>query len=138
MSSSSLSATFSGVLWPLEGMPGWLRYISYCLPSTLPAEAMRGVMGRGKVSSVITIKISGDYTTIFLALIFTQGSLLLYLSMWATVVSYLSVIMSVKPAPKLSSPMLYWLKNIYIYSIVKTFWFLYPPIIMQVGGWNMK
>ncbi len=38
-----------GVLWPLEGMPEWLRYISYSLPSTFPAEAMRAIMGRGKL-----------------------------------------------------------------------------------------
>ena len=37
----------AGVIWPLEGMPVFLRYISYCLPTTTPAESMRAIMGRG-------------------------------------------------------------------------------------------
>ncbi|KAL5460126.1 hypothetical protein EMCRGX_G033553 [Ephydatia muelleri] len=37
----------SGVMWPLEGMPLALRYISYVLPTTYAAEAMRSIMGRG-------------------------------------------------------------------------------------------
>jgi ABC-type multidrug transport system permease subunit len=39
----------SGVIWPIEGMPVVLRYISYCLPTTYAAEAMRSIMERGKV-----------------------------------------------------------------------------------------
>ena len=39
--------THAGVMWPFEGMPNWLRYISAALPATYPAEAMRAVMGRG-------------------------------------------------------------------------------------------
>ena len=41
----------AGVMWPFEGMPTWLRYISIALPATYPAEAMRAIMGRGKDSS---------------------------------------------------------------------------------------
>ena len=37
----------SGVMWPLEGMPLVLRYISYVLPTTYAAESMRSIMGRG-------------------------------------------------------------------------------------------
>ena len=37
----------SGTLWPLEGMPKYLQYVSYCLPQTLACEAMRGLMERG-------------------------------------------------------------------------------------------
>ncbi|XP_003390840.2 PREDICTED: ABC transporter G family member 20-like [Amphimedon queenslandica] len=37
----------SGIIWPLEGMPKFLRYISYALPTTYAAEAMRSIMGRG-------------------------------------------------------------------------------------------
>ena len=44
--------TLLGILWPLEGMPKFLRYISYCLPSTYAAEAMRSIMGRGSVGHV--------------------------------------------------------------------------------------
>ena len=34
-------------MWPFEGMPTWLRYISGILPATYPAQAMRAIMGRG-------------------------------------------------------------------------------------------
>lgn len=34
-------------------MPTWLRYISYCLPLTFPAEAMRSILGRGAYRTVI-------------------------------------------------------------------------------------
>ncbi len=37
----------SGVIWPLEAIPYPLRYISYVLPPTLPAAAMRDVFLRG-------------------------------------------------------------------------------------------
>jgi len=37
----------SGILWPLEGMPGWLQIISRLLPNTLACQAMRDVMLRG-------------------------------------------------------------------------------------------
>ena len=37
----------TGVMWPFEGMPAWLRYISGVLPATYPAQAMRAIMGRG-------------------------------------------------------------------------------------------
>ena len=36
-----------GILWPVEGMPKFLQYISYALPTTYAAEAMRSIMGRG-------------------------------------------------------------------------------------------
>ena len=44
-----------GVMWPFEGMPEWLRYISAALPATYPAEAMRAIMGRGMYSIVLLI-----------------------------------------------------------------------------------
>ncbi|XP_040579310.1 ABC transporter G family member 20 [Lepeophtheirus salmonis] len=37
----------SGIIWPLEGMPRELKYVSYALPQTLACEAMRGVLSRG-------------------------------------------------------------------------------------------
>ncbi|XP_067949251.1 ABC transporter G family member 20-like [Watersipora subatra] len=37
----------SGILWPIEGMPQWLQYISVALPLTQPVAAMRSVLGRG-------------------------------------------------------------------------------------------
>ncbi|XP_063722634.1 ABC transporter G family member 20-like [Symsagittifera roscoffensis] len=37
----------SGVIWPLDAIPYPLRYVSYALPPTLPAAAMRDVFLRG-------------------------------------------------------------------------------------------
>lgn len=51
----TLVYNYAGVLWPLEGMPAWLRYISYSLPGTIPAEAMRGIMGRGTMVVYTTL-----------------------------------------------------------------------------------
>lgn len=37
----------SGIIWPLQSMPVWLQYISYCLPMTLAGESMRSILSRG-------------------------------------------------------------------------------------------
>ncbi|XP_062499553.1 ABC transporter G family member 20-like [Corticium candelabrum] len=37
----------SGIIWPIEAMPLWLRYISYCLPTMYAAKSMRSIMSRG-------------------------------------------------------------------------------------------
>ena len=37
----------SGVVWPMEGMSIYLRYISYALPQTYAIEALRSVFARG-------------------------------------------------------------------------------------------
>merc|ERR1712071_208702 len=37
----------SGVLWPMEGMPVYLRYISYVLPQTYAVESLRNIFARG-------------------------------------------------------------------------------------------
>ncbi|KAI0241754.1 ABC transporter G family member 20 [Lamellibrachia satsuma] len=37
----------SGIIWPIESMPLWLRYIGYCLPMTFAAEALRSILARG-------------------------------------------------------------------------------------------
>ena len=37
----------SGVLWPMEGMPVYLRYVSYFLPQTYAVESLRNIFGRG-------------------------------------------------------------------------------------------
>ena len=37
----------SGIIWPLEGMPTYLRYISYVLPQTFACQALRGILSRG-------------------------------------------------------------------------------------------
>lgn len=38
---------FSGIFWPLEGIPGIVRYFSMTLPFTLPSIAVRNVLARG-------------------------------------------------------------------------------------------
>ncbi|MEI7827075.1 MAG: ABC transporter permease [Euryarchaeota archaeon] len=37
----------SGVFWPIEGIPTWLRPVSYVLPTTYAVEAVRSVTLRG-------------------------------------------------------------------------------------------
>ncbi|KFM75040.1 ABC transporter G family member 20, partial [Stegodyphus mimosarum] len=37
----------SGIIWPVEAMPYYLRQLSYCLPLTLIANTMRCVLSRG-------------------------------------------------------------------------------------------
>lgn len=37
----------SGVIWPIEGMPYILRYISLCLPLTLATTSLRSMLTRG-------------------------------------------------------------------------------------------
>ena len=37
----------SGVIWPMEGMPVYLRYVSYILPQTYAIESLRSVFARG-------------------------------------------------------------------------------------------
>ncbi|KAG5331765.1 ABCGK protein, partial [Acromyrmex charruanus] len=37
----------SGCIWPIEGMPKALRWISYILPTTLPSISMRGIIYKG-------------------------------------------------------------------------------------------
>jgi ABC-2 type transport system permease protein len=42
-----LFALLSGIIWPLEAIPVWLRPASYLLPTTYAVEAVRAVMMRG-------------------------------------------------------------------------------------------
>ncbi|XP_075986505.1 ABC-type transporter snustorr isoform X2 [Anticarsia gemmatalis] len=37
----------SGVIWPIEGMPWVLRYVSTCLPLTLATNSLRSILTRG-------------------------------------------------------------------------------------------
>jgi len=37
----------SGIIWPLEAMPYWIRWFSYIQPQTLPTETLRHVLSRG-------------------------------------------------------------------------------------------
>ncbi|XP_075526822.1 ABC transporter G family member 20-like [Dermacentor variabilis] len=42
-----LSPRVAGILWPLEGIPKVIRYFSYLMPLTLPADSLRSVMSKG-------------------------------------------------------------------------------------------
>ncbi|KAF7487775.1 ABC transporter G family member 20 [Sarcoptes scabiei] len=37
----------SGIIWPLEAMPQWIRSFSYLQPQTLPTETLRHILSRG-------------------------------------------------------------------------------------------
>ncbi|XP_011170078.1 ABC transporter G family member 20 isoform X1 [Solenopsis invicta] len=37
----------NGTLWPVEGMPKFLRWFSYAMPTTLPSISMRGLIYKG-------------------------------------------------------------------------------------------
>jgi ABC-type multidrug transport system permease subunit len=37
----------SGILWPMEGMNVYLRYICYLMPQTLAIESLKNIMARG-------------------------------------------------------------------------------------------
>ncbi|CAL8083324.1 unnamed protein product [Orchesella dallaii] len=37
----------TGITWPLEAVPAYMRYFSYCLPGTLPTASMRSIVIRG-------------------------------------------------------------------------------------------
>jgi len=41
------SLLISGVIWPLEGLPFWIKPFSYMLPTTWAADSMRSIMIRG-------------------------------------------------------------------------------------------
>lgn len=37
----------SGIIWPVEGMPAWVKFIANFSPLTHSAEAIRSVASRG-------------------------------------------------------------------------------------------
>ena len=37
----------SGILWPVQALPGWLQPLAWTLPTTWTAEACRSIMIRG-------------------------------------------------------------------------------------------
>lgn len=41
------SLLMSGIIWPIEGMPKWMRIMTNFSPLTHTAEAMRSVASRG-------------------------------------------------------------------------------------------
>lgn len=41
------SLLLSGIIWPIESMPNYLRYISYVVPQTWATDALRALLSRG-------------------------------------------------------------------------------------------
>lgn len=37
----------AGIIWPIEAMPHYLRWLSYIQPQTLPTETLRNILSRG-------------------------------------------------------------------------------------------
>lgn len=37
-----------GIIWPLQGIPTWFRYLSHCLPVTASLHSMRSIVTRGE------------------------------------------------------------------------------------------
>ena len=62
----------TGIIWPLEGMPPWMRSIVWFLPNTASVRGMRDIMLRGwgvEASSVLQgIAISSAWILLFLFL----------------------------------------------------------------------
>ncbi|XP_076032357.1 ABC-type transporter snustorr [Oratosquilla oratoria] len=54
----------SGIVWPIEGMPRVLRYISYILPQTYACDAIRAILYRGWDITYSVVWI-GYLTTVF-------------------------------------------------------------------------
>ena len=42
-----INLILAGIIWPVEAMPGWLRFFSYLQPQTLPTESLRNILSRG-------------------------------------------------------------------------------------------
>ncbi|XP_071626504.1 ABC transporter G family member 20 isoform X1 [Temnothorax longispinosus] len=60
----------NGALWPLEGMPKMLRWLSYALPTTLSSISLRGLIYKG--SSITD-------SEVYFGFLITLGWILLYL-----------------------------------------------------------
>jgi len=56
---------FSGALFPLENLPGWLASLTYFDPLTYGVDAMRGVMlGMGKMPLEVDLLVLGVFTLV--------------------------------------------------------------------------
>lgn len=65
----------SGVIWPVEGMPTFLRYISQCLPLTMATTALRSMLTRGWAITEPNVY-NGYISTIIWIVVFLTISLL--------------------------------------------------------------
>ncbi|XP_028178989.1 ABC transporter G family member 23 isoform X3 [Ostrinia furnacalis] len=61
----------SGVIWPIEGMPFVLRYVSLCLPLTLATTSLRSILTRGWPLSDPDVYMGFVATLVWIALFLT-------------------------------------------------------------------
>lgn len=67
----------SGVIWPIEGMPLVLRYISLFLPLTMATTALRSMLTRGWAIVETEVYMGFLSTTIWIALFLTISLIVL-------------------------------------------------------------
>lgn len=68
---------FSGILWPLEGMSGGLRYFALALPFTIPSNSLRDMFEKG--ASITDSTVYNGFLVTFLWIFITLGLILLRL-----------------------------------------------------------
>ncbi|XP_055866899.1 ABC transporter G family member 20-like isoform X2 [Biomphalaria glabrata] len=61
----------SGIIWPIEAMPQWMKHISLILPLTYPTNAARAIMGKGWGMSMTIVWSSYLSTTAWIVLMST-------------------------------------------------------------------
>ncbi|RWS05622.1 ABC transporter G family member 20-like protein [Dinothrombium tinctorium] len=67
----------SGTVWPTQAMPVFMRYFSYCLPQTLPIEAMRFILSRGWGMEYIEVT-TGFVVTIAWTVFFLTSAVIIF------------------------------------------------------------
>ncbi|CAB4059787.1 unnamed protein product [Lepeophtheirus salmonis] len=67
----------SGIVWPIEGMPSSLKYVSYIFPQTIACEAMRGILSRGWDPRWKVVFLGFVATTIWIFIFQILGALIL-------------------------------------------------------------
>ncbi|MBK7896034.1 MAG: ABC transporter permease [Anaerolineaceae bacterium] len=67
---NSVAYVFSGVFFPVELLPAWLRIISYALPFTYALRALRGALMRGETIAEVggDLLVLGGFTAVLLPL----------------------------------------------------------------------
>ncbi|KAF2369151.1 ABC-2 type transporter [Trinorchestia longiramus] len=58
----------SGIVWPVQGMPTALRYISYALPQTYACDSIRAILYRGWDLSYLEVYLGYIITVVWMIL----------------------------------------------------------------------
>ena len=61
--------TLCGIIWPLEAIPYWIRWASILMPSTMPTEALRGLMNKGWGIESLHVQL-GLYASLIWSIVF--------------------------------------------------------------------